>query len=115
MRAVSGTCAPFSPSGYPEPSCFSWWWRMIGSTLRKDRSGAQIFSPITVCCSMIFRSSGVNGPGFSVVQLVSKLFQAQQGMHASQQLMLIHGLVEEIIGPAHDSVDAVGVAVQTGE
>ena len=53
--------------------------------------------------------------GLGVVQLVGELLQAQQGIHASQQFVLIHGLVEKIISAAHDPVDAVGVTVQTGE
>src|SRR5216684_1685851 len=36
-------------------------------------------------------------------------------MHASQQFVLIYGLVEEVISTAHDPVNAVGVTVQTGE
>src|SRR2546425_9112450 len=36
-------------------------------------------------------------------------------MHASQQLVLIHGLGKEIVSAAHDSVDAVVVTIQTGE
>src|SRR6266852_5288206 len=48
-----------------------------------------------------------------VIQLIGEFLQAQQGMHASQQLVLVDGLVEEIISAAHDPVDAVGVTVQT--
>src|SRR5260370_24515040 len=36
-------------------------------------------------------------------------------MHASKEFVLVHRLVEEIIGAAHDPVNAVVVAVQTGE
>src|SRR6266849_5048663 len=36
--------------------------------------------------------------GLGIVQLIGELLQAQQGMHASQQLVLIHWLAEEIIG-----------------
>src|SRR5205823_1428854 len=50
-----------------------------------------------------------------VIQLIGELLQAQQGMHASQQFLLIYWLVEEIFGAAHDPVNAIGVAVQTGE
>src|SRR6266852_848756 len=48
-----------------------------------------------------------------VIQLIGELLQAQQGMHASQQFLLIYGLVEEIISAAHDPMNAIGLAVQT--
>src|SRR5882724_5215314 len=50
-----------------------------------------------------------------VIQLIGEVLQAQQGMYASQQFMLIYGLVEEVISPAQDPVNTVGIAVQTGE
>src|SRR6202011_5445228 len=51
--------------------------------------------------------------GLGIVQLIGELLQAQQGVDASQQLVLIHWLAEEIISPAHNPSDAVVVAVQT--
>jgi len=46
---------------------------------------------------------------------IGELLQAQQGMYASQQLVLIHRFDEEIIGAAHDPVDAVVLTVHAGE
>src|SRR6266478_5520738 len=36
--------------------------------------------------------------GLGVVQLIGELLQAQQRIHASEQLLLVHGLAQEIIG-----------------
>jgi len=65
IRAVSGICSPLSPSGYPDPSSFSWWWRITGNTWRKDFKGEQIRSPTTGCCFMMTHSWSVRGPGLA--------------------------------------------------
>jgi hypothetical protein len=36
-------------------------------------------------------------------------------MDASEEFMLVYGLGQEVIRPAHDSADAVVVASETGE
>jgi len=40
-----------------------------------------------------------------------ELLQAQQGMHASQQLVLVDGLLRKSSAPHIDPVDPVGVTV----
>jgi hypothetical protein len=36
-------------------------------------------------------------------------------MNASQEFVLIHWFIEEVISAAHDAVNAIGVAVQAGD
>ena len=73
ILAERGISSPFSPSGYPEPSHFSWWYLAISSaTLKKSLSNIlrlslislNISAPTDGCVFISCHSSGVSGPGF---------------------------------------------------